>query len=128
MVVMLDIEHGLPGSRLSTPEPEALAEKAEEAAGGVQAASQTGLGVAGMLRRIGLWAKEDAARGRITIAGRELLRWKRAADRWPPPACPFHDVLSRHAVVTPCVTLRTVVAAQKLLRPTCCVELIMKSL
>lgn len=59
---------------------------AEEAAAGDRAASQTGLGVAGMLRRIGLWAKEDAAHGRITIAGRELLRWKRAADRWPPPS------------------------------------------
>ena len=82
------------GSRLSMPEPEALAEKAEEAADGNRAASQTGLGVAGMLRRIGLWAKEDAARGRITIAGRELLRWKRAADRWPPclPA-PHHKML-----------------------------------
>ncbi len=100
-----------PGSRLSTPEPEALEEKAEEAAGGDQAASQTGLGVAGMLRRIGLWAKEDAARGRITIAGRELLRWKRAADRWPPPACPFHKMPSPYAVVTADIALRTAVGA-----------------
>ena len=61
--------------------PEALLEEEEEPAGAHGAAGQTGLGVAGMLRRIGLWAKEDAAHGRITITGRELLRWKRAADR-----------------------------------------------
>ena len=64
------------------PEPEARPEKAEEGVADETAASQTGLGAAGMLRRIGLWAKEDPARGRITIAGRELLRWKRAADRF----------------------------------------------
>lgn len=45
------------------------------------AVSQTGLGVAGMLRRIGLWTNEDAIKGRITVAGRELIRWLRASDR-----------------------------------------------
>ncbi|CAL8460572.1 g101 [Coccomyxa elongata] len=56
---------------------------AEESAGESEqrALSQTGLGVAGMLRRIGLWATEDAIAGRITLAGRELVRWLRAADR-----------------------------------------------
>ncbi len=56
---------------------------AEESAGESEqrALSQTGLGVAGMLRRIGLWATEDAIAGRITVAGRELVRWLRAADR-----------------------------------------------
>lgn len=57
---------------------------AEETAGESEqrALSQTGLGVAGMLRRIGLWAVEDAINGRITVPGRELVRWLRAADRW----------------------------------------------
>ena len=75
------IDNLLSGSRASTPEPEAPMVKAKEATVSDEAASQTGLGVAGMLRRIGLWAKEEASRGRITITGRELLRWKRAADR-----------------------------------------------
>ena len=61
--------------------PEALLEDKNEPAGAHGAVGQTGLGVAGMLRRIGLWAKEDAAHGRVTITARELLRWKRAADR-----------------------------------------------
>ena len=74
-------------SRPSTAEAEGAKEAVDEkvvqkaAAAEGQAGTQTGLGVAGMLRRIGLWAKEDAAHGRITINGRELLRWKRAADR-----------------------------------------------
>jgi hypothetical protein len=48
---------------------------------GQQARSETGLGVAGMLRRIGLWAVEDAVKGQITVPGKELVRWLRAADR-----------------------------------------------
>ena len=89
----LSTNYGFPTSRSSTPEPEAPVEKAEEAAAGDRAAQQTGLGVAGMLRRIGLWAKEDAAHGRITIAGKELLRWKRAADRSPFPLPSSCDTL-----------------------------------
>lgn len=93
-------------SRPSTAEAEGAKEAVDEkvvqmaAAAEGQAGSQTGLGVAGMLRRIGLWAKEDAARGRITINGRELLRWKRAADRcWPfpdrlPPSCVMFESVS----------------------------------
>ena len=29
----------------------------------------------------GLWAAEDAAKGQITVTGKELVRWLRAADR-----------------------------------------------
>lgn len=57
------------------------------------AQSQTGLGVAGMLRRIGLWAVEDAIKGEITVAGKELVRWLRAADR-----CCSPDLLSTSAM------------------------------
>lgn len=66
-----------------------MIEHGEAADAEARAASRTGLGVAGMLRRIGLWAREDAAHGQIAIAGKELFRWKRAADRSAPcrPPC-----------------------------------------
>jgi hypothetical protein len=50
---------------------------------------QTGLALAATLRRIGLWAVEKAAEGRILLQARELARFVRAADRSvPPPLLP----------------------------------------
>jgi hypothetical protein len=40
-----------------------------------------GLGLAGMLRRLKLWAVEDAVEGRLVVEGREMTRWVRAAHR-----------------------------------------------
>lgn len=54
--------------------------RGEEALG----TSKTGLGVAGMLRRIGLWAGERPERGEIRIDGREVARWIRAEARCAP--------------------------------------------
>lgn len=46
-----------------------------------------GLGVAGMLRRIGLHARVDTAAGRIHVRGAELGRWLRQESWWvAPPA------------------------------------------
>lgn len=54
----------------------------EEAAAGT---SETGLGVAGMLRRIGLWASERPERGEIRVPAREVARWIRAEARCVAP-------------------------------------------
>lgn len=54
----------------------------EEAAAGT---SETGLGVAGMLRRIGLWASERPERGEIRVPAREVARWIRAEARCAAP-------------------------------------------
>lgn len=54
--------------------------RGEEALG----TSKTGLGVAGMLRRIGLWAGERPEHGEIRIDGREVARWIRAEARCAP--------------------------------------------
>jgi len=60
----------------------------KRAASGEEAAGtpETGLGVAGMLRRIGLWAIEVPGRGEIRIAADEVARWLRAEARCAAPA------------------------------------------
>ncbi|KAK9820618.1 hypothetical protein WJX72_012335 [[Myrmecia] bisecta] len=45
------------------------------------ATASTGLGVAGMLRRLHLWAKESPGEGQLVVEGRALARWLRIADR-----------------------------------------------
>lgn len=42
---------------------------------------RTGLGVAGVLRRLRLWGREQAERGVIELEGREVTRWCKVTQR-----------------------------------------------
>jgi hypothetical protein len=43
---------------------------------------RTGLGVAGVLRRLRLWAREYGDRGFILLEAKEVTRWCKATARW----------------------------------------------
>lgn len=56
----------------------ARAVRAPDAAPGDE---RTGLGVAGVLRRLRLWAREYGERGLILLEAKELTRWCKAMQR-----------------------------------------------
>ena len=66
-----------PAAPAPAPPPLAAWPRAEHAHGG--STTQPGLGVAAMLRRIGLWAAESPADGAIRLQAKEVARWVRAA-------------------------------------------------
>ena len=43
---------------------------------------RTGLGVAGVLRRLQVWAREHGEKGYILLEAKELTRWRKAMQRW----------------------------------------------
>lgn len=47
----------------------------------ITAGEKTGLGVAGVLRRLQLWSKEDCDRGLIAIDRKEIIRWSKNVQR-----------------------------------------------
>ncbi len=59
----------------------AAATGAPGAAGGAGGDERTGLGVAGVLRRLRLWAREYGERGFILLEAKELTRWCKAVQR-----------------------------------------------
>eukprot|EP00891_Asterochloris_glomerata_P001000 jgi/Astpho2/1000/Aster-00825 len=75
---------------LPEPAEAAAAQEQEDAEHKVTEADKTALGVAGVLRRVRLWAEEDNIQGSLTLLPRRLRGWMRTRQRHsqapPPPA------------------------------------------
>jgi hypothetical protein len=65
--------------------------------------TRTGLGVAGVLRRLRLWAREHSEQGLIVLEAKELTRWCKTTARWVRPAWVGRAPLSTRQLLRLCL-------------------------